>query len=171
MQNRIVVNNSEENPRNCWRTPRELFERLHDIFDFTVDAAASRENALLRRFWTRQQDASLQDWRNERVFCNPPFAGIEKFLAKAPDAEVAVFVYLLNALTTRAFHHAPPGYILIPDLRIRFTPPPEVEETAPTLGTCLLIYGRVTRLQSRQLNHLRLPQLQRATGWLKFKIA
>lgn len=59
--------------REDWRTPRDLFASLHREFNFTVDAAATPANALLPRFWTRENDAFAQDWRGERVFCNPPY--------------------------------------------------------------------------------------------------
>jgi hypothetical protein len=74
--------------REDWRTPADLFAALHREFAFTVDAAASERNALLPRFWTRESDAFLQDWRGERVFCNPPYGRdsgrwIAKFAAAA----------------------------------------------------------------------------------------
>lgn len=59
--------------REDWRTPPDLFAALHREFNFTVDAAATPANALLPRFFTRENDAFAQDWRGERVFCNPPY--------------------------------------------------------------------------------------------------
>jgi hypothetical protein len=38
---------SQENPKNCWRTPRYLFDLLNGIFAFSVDAAADQDNHLL----------------------------------------------------------------------------------------------------------------------------
>ena len=38
------------NTRDDWETPPELFRRLHDEFDFTLDAAASPENAKCGKF-------------------------------------------------------------------------------------------------------------------------
>lgn len=65
------------------RTPRSLFDPLHDCYRFTVDAAASPENALLPRFWTRADDAFTRSWKGERVWCNPPYSDIEPWLEKA----------------------------------------------------------------------------------------
>lgn len=96
--------------RDDWRTPADLFAALHREFAFTVDAAASERNALLPRFWTRESDAFRQDWRGERVFCNPPYgrdAGrwIAKFSEAVRGGGAEIVVALLPARTdTRAFH-------------------------------------------------------------------
>lgn len=67
-----------------WRTPPALFARLHRTFQFTVDAAASAENALLPRFWSKAESALARTWTEERVFCNPPFGDqLVDFLAHA----------------------------------------------------------------------------------------
>lgn len=75
---------------DAWRTPDRVFNNLHREFSFTIDGAASANNAKLPRFWSRHDDALRCDWGAERVFCNPPYSQIPQFLAKAPTAEVAV---------------------------------------------------------------------------------
>ena len=95
--------------REDWRTPVDLFAALHREFAFTVDAAASERNALLPRFWTRESDAFLQDWRGERVFCNPPYGRdsgrwIAKFAAAAQGGAQIVVALLPARTDTRAFH-------------------------------------------------------------------
>lgn len=55
-----------------WRTPKPLFDALDAEFGFTLDAAASAENALCERFLTEGDDALARDWEG-RVFCNPPY--------------------------------------------------------------------------------------------------
>lgn len=55
-------------------TPKELFDKLNFEFNFTIDAAASDENHLLPRYWTKEQNALSQSWAHERVFCNPPYS-------------------------------------------------------------------------------------------------
>lgn len=56
-----------------WATPWPLFRRLDAEFDFTVDVAASTENAKCARFYTMEQDGLKQSWAGERVWCNPPY--------------------------------------------------------------------------------------------------
>ena len=92
-----------------WETPPALFATLHRAHDFTIDAAASDENAKLPRYWTAHTDALLQDWRGERVFCNPPFGrGIAAWMEKAwretrDGCPLAVF--LVPARTDTAWWH------------------------------------------------------------------
>ncbi len=74
--------------RPDWTTPRDLFERVQAMLGgqsgFTVDAAASIENARLPRYWTISDDALSLPWNGERVWCNPPYgAEIGAWTAKA----------------------------------------------------------------------------------------
>lgn len=74
-----------------WGTPRTLFLPLHELYDFTLDGAASHANALLPRYCTiegtfertddhlagRIQISDLDglgfSWAGERVFLNAPW--------------------------------------------------------------------------------------------------
>jgi phage N-6-adenine-methyltransferase len=80
----------------CFRAPPELFKHLHAIFGFTIDAAASKENALLPCFRTERDDALTQDWSRHVVFCNPPFRDIGPWLAKARTAKRTRVLLPLN---------------------------------------------------------------------------
>ncbi len=59
--------------RDDWQTPAWLFDLVHSVFDFTIDGAASKENAQLLRFWDTETDGLKQDWTGERVWINPPY--------------------------------------------------------------------------------------------------
>lgn len=61
----------------------EFFEPLHAQHRFTIDAAASDDNHVLPRYWTREQDALSQSWLGERVWCNPPYSDIGPWVEKA----------------------------------------------------------------------------------------
>lgn len=91
------------------RTPRDFFDRVHAQHHFTIDAAASVDNALLPRFWTRQDDALSMDWTGERVWCNPPYSDIPSWVAKAFGETAGgcpIAVLLLPAdLTEQPFWH------------------------------------------------------------------
>lgn len=65
------------------RTPRSLFDPLHADYHFTIDVAASIENALLPRYYTREVDALSVPWSRHRVWCNPPYSKLEPWLEKA----------------------------------------------------------------------------------------
>ena len=76
-----------------WRTPAQLYEDLEAEFHFDLDPCpiGSRNGLSI-------------PWSNRRVFCNPPYGpGVKDWLARAPEAEIAVF--LLPARTDTAWFH------------------------------------------------------------------
>lgn len=104
-----------------WRTPRQVFDALDAEFRFTMDGAATPENALLPRF---SSEAAPLSWKGERVFCNPPWSNIPPFIEQAAEAEIAVFV-LPARVNSRWFHRAlklglAPRF---PEKRIRYVRP------------------------------------------------
>ena len=58
--------------KNYWETPQDFFDELHEKYRFTLDAAATDENAKLDNYYTIEDNALEQDWRG-RVFVNPPY--------------------------------------------------------------------------------------------------
>lgn len=71
-----------------WETPQGFFNKLDDLFGFTLDACASDENAKVANYYTEEQDALLQDWQGV-VWCNPPYGREQiKFIQKAHDESV-----------------------------------------------------------------------------------
>lgn len=89
-----------------WVTPRDFFEKLHVEFAFTVDVAASHDNAMLPRYFTEEIDGLAQDWSRERVWCNPPYGReIHRWVEKLASKQALLCVALLPARTdTRWFH-------------------------------------------------------------------
>lgn len=65
------------------RTPDDFFAGLHGEHRFTIDVAASAENAKLPRFFTRKENGLSRSWAGERVWCNPPFSDLRSWVAKA----------------------------------------------------------------------------------------
>ena len=96
--------------RTTWRTPMNLFAQLDQEFGFTLDAAASRDNALCQRFITEEQDALTCDWhelaKGGAVWRNPPYGrGVGKWVRKAwlESAKGTVVVMLIPARTDTAY--------------------------------------------------------------------
>lgn len=88
--------------RQALTTPASLFSALHSEFGFTLDGAASPDNALCARFSSVDKP---QSWAGERVFCNPPWSSIPPFVELAAAASLAVL--LVPARTNaRWFHRA-----------------------------------------------------------------
>lgn len=73
--------------RDEWRTPPYLFAWLNKIFEFDVDLAASKENALCAKYYSERLDTSKEDvsWlsKGKVGFCNPPYSNIDPWLWKA----------------------------------------------------------------------------------------
>ena len=53
-----------------WTTPQDFFDKLDAEFHFTLDAAATKENAKCPDYFTEEQNGLLQRWSGT-VFCNP----------------------------------------------------------------------------------------------------
>lgn len=92
------------------RTPEKLFGDLHETHRFTLDAAASDDNALLPRYFTRKNSGLVGSWAGDRVYCNPPFSGVDAWVEKAwnemarGDCELVVMLLPANR-TEQGFWH------------------------------------------------------------------
>ena len=84
------------------RTPRAFFDALHARYRFTLDGAATARNALLPRFSTARKPVP---WAGERVFCNPPWSDVPRFVELAAGARLAVLLVPARA-NVRWFHRA-----------------------------------------------------------------
>jgi phage N-6-adenine-methyltransferase len=90
-----------------WPTPPEIFDPLHAEFGFTMDVAATAENAKCPIFYTRDDDGLKQSWRGT-CWMNPPYGkDVPKWLAKAvKETERAVTtVALIPARTNTNWFH------------------------------------------------------------------
>lgn len=67
---------------------------------FTLDAAASAANTKCEKFYDRAADGLSQSWAGERVWCNPPFSSIARWVGKAwaeaPGCELIVMLLPAN---------------------------------------------------------------------------
>ena len=91
-----------------WETPQDLFDRYDAVYHFTLDPAATIENAKCDRFFTKEQDGLSQPWGGA-VWLNPPYGRqVGRWVEKAYRESMApgtVVVCLLPARTdTRWFH-------------------------------------------------------------------
>jgi site-specific DNA-methyltransferase (adenine-specific) len=111
--------------REDWETPQDLFDQLNAEFHFDLDAAASSENAKCERFFTKADDALLQEWKGS-VFCNPPYSKLlGKWVEKAFDewdkGNADTVVMLIPARTdTKWFHKYVWGMVEAELAEVRF---------------------------------------------------
>lgn len=127
----------EKQLRNEWRTDPRVFAFFDRRFRFTLDGAASAENALCERY-NSAQDPHRYSWKDgERVFCNPPYRNpkrrIEYWVKMAYSAVLtgSTAVLPLPAQVNAGWFHrwACRGEIWIPEGRVEFLPPPGIATT------------------------------------------
>lgn len=57
-----------------WETPQDFFDKLNEQYHFELDACATPQNAKCKNFFTRKEDALLQNWGGwTTIWCNPPY--------------------------------------------------------------------------------------------------
>lgn len=94
-------------------TPSWLWDPLHEEFQFTIDGAASKKNAKLPRYVTKEQNALTQDFADERVWCNPPYTrgAVKDFfhhfmsITRRPKGQCLLAVLLIPTYTERSWYH------------------------------------------------------------------
>ena len=136
-------------------TTAEIFDPLHERFNFTVDVAAAAHNTKLKRYFTEEDDGIRQSWAGERVWCNPPYSDIKPWVRKAwrSISQCEVIVMLLPANRTEQVwwqDYVEPyrdrGLGLSVEFirgRLRFLKPGQTEikpNERPPFGCCLLIW-------------------------------
>lgn len=92
----------EEEPDERY-TPTRYFQPWHEEFRFTLDVCATAESAKCPRYFTKAQNGLLQDWRGERVWCNPPYSEIPLWVEYTWRAFPELAVMLVPAWTDRVW--------------------------------------------------------------------
>lgn len=76
-QNSFISNEIE------YSTPQILYDFINKQFDFTLDVCATKKNTKCAKFYTKEEDALVQDWLGN-CWMNPPFnRNLSKFVKKA----------------------------------------------------------------------------------------
>ena len=101
-----VHNTRSENSKEYWETPKYFFELLDKLFHFTLDPCADSKNRKCKRFYSKEVNGLVQDWRGETVFVNPPYSDKKNWLRKAYIEglkESTKVVVLIPAITETKF--------------------------------------------------------------------
>lgn len=101
-----------------WPTPKPLFDKLDNEFNFTLDPCADEQNAKCDRFFTEVDDGLSRTW-DGAVFMNPPYGrAIGLWVAKAYKESLngSTVVCLIPARTDTAYWH---DYVMQAD-EVRF---------------------------------------------------
>jgi len=144
---------------DSWQTPQELWNDLHKIYEFTIDLAASAENAKCNRFFSLENsflDQPTNALQASDVFwMNPPFSCSMQFFAHLAQMKNAtgVAIYKASNLETQTwqkfiFPAATWAYFLSP--RVAYEFPGETSESPP-FGSALIGYGSIDGIHTGDL--------------------
>ena len=105
MNTKVLYSSKEEK----WATPQDFFDKLNDEFHFTLDAAASPDNAKCPVYFTEEQDGLAQSWEGHTVWCNPPYcrktgAWVKKAYEEHQRTGCTVVMLLPSRTDVRWFH-------------------------------------------------------------------
>ena len=93
---------------NEWATPLDFYKELDNEFHFNLDPCSDDTNYKCEKHYTLEEDGLSQNWGGCRVFCNPPYSEISKWVEKAfreGHKDNTIVVMLIPARTdTRYFH-------------------------------------------------------------------
>ena len=93
---------------NEWETPQALFDKLNKTYGFTLDPCCTKENHKCEKYYTLEDDGLSKSWKGERVFINPPYGGIGKWVKKAYEESLhkdGLVVMLIPARTDTRYWH------------------------------------------------------------------
>lgn len=92
-----------------WETPKWLFDELNEHFHFTLDPCCTHENAKCLKHYTEYENGLNQLWKNEIVFCNPPYGReitnwIKKAYDESKNGKTTVVLLVPSRTDTKWFH-------------------------------------------------------------------
>ena len=100
----LFSRNSDE-----WATPEKIYAELDAEFHFDLDPCATAENSKCKRYFDKHTNGLLKNWGGCRVFCNPPYSQIGKWVAKCfyeSRQDNTLIVMLIPSRTdTKYFHN------------------------------------------------------------------
>lgn len=100
----LFSSNSDE-----WATPQDLFDEMNDEFNFDLDVCATDENHKCPEYYTKEQDGLSKNWGGRRVWLNPPYSQIDKWVEKAfretRNDNTLVVMLIPSRTDTRYFHN------------------------------------------------------------------
>ncbi|EHY6648635.1 phage N-6-adenine-methyltransferase [Salmonella enterica] len=85
-----------ETIRDCWQTPKVIYDNLDKEFHFVGDVAASDSNHLHDNYLTEAENALSVNWSDHfgdgYKWCNPPYSDIGPWVEKAGNDRSVVML-------------------------------------------------------------------------------
>lgn len=149
-------------PKDEWGTPPPLFKQLDDEFHFDIDAAATEQNALARKYFTKERNGLVHGWGAGNVFLNPPYSqgNIENFVIKAHiegclrEPGTYIICLIPVASDTKWWHHS---VMLAKEIRfikgrvkfIGYDDAGNAVKNSPTFSSCICIFSHISERPSQ----------------------
>lgn len=146
--NQRQASTTPTNERDLWETPEWMVDWLYEKFKFTVDLAATEDNAKFP-FYLGDGTSSLElPWHliASRGFCNPPYSNIKPWLAKGYEEAKKGFLSFFIVPTPngeKAYEECVFGKaseIIFINGRVAFCRPDGTEVKGNTRGSCVVVY-------------------------------
>lgn len=106
---RIMVNKALlSNATDEWSTPDDFFNKLNEIYKFTLDPCATLANTKCEKFFTVNDDGLSKSWRLHTTFCNPPYSKMKDWVAKcfyeSEQLDTKVVMLIPSRTDTKYWH-------------------------------------------------------------------
>jgi phage N-6-adenine-methyltransferase len=136
-----------------WGTPQDFFDALHEEFGFTLDVAASADNAKVARYFSAEDDGLAQDWSGEMCWMNPPYgraiaAWMRKAYETSQDGTVVVCLVPARTDTRWWWDYAIHGEVRFFKGRLSFTGGSQAnpESHNAPFPMALVVFGRPAQI-------------------------
>lgn len=106
---RVNTNLMFSSKEEKWQTPDDVFNKLNEEFNFTLDPCCQHDSAKCQKYYTPVENGLIQSWENEIVFVNPPYGReLKKWVKKSHDEVIengSTVVMLIPARTDTSYFH------------------------------------------------------------------
>jgi len=151
------VERARDGARDDWETPPEFFAAAAAaVGGLDLDVCAAVETAKCARYYSVDDDGLSASWAGARVWCNPPYAELRRWAARAAEAAesgeaLLVAVLAPLRLETRWADRllGSPAFrgLVVPPRRLAFFRG-GVEAGSPPMATGLYVLGQLGDLRA-----------------------
>jgi phage N-6-adenine-methyltransferase len=137
-----------------WATPQDFYDEQDAKYHFTLDVAASDENYKCEKYYTKEENALVQDWDEEglrndgclgAIWCNPPYGpGLYDWVKKATECQSLVVMLLPVRTSTKWFQEfcLPLGEVEFIPRHLKFG----ISNHAAPFDSMLVIFNRSSKI-------------------------
>lgn len=155
--------------KDSWKTPKPVYHYFDKSYHFLADVAASKENALHKNFYTKEDNSLIVPWHIFRtnpyyyVWCNPPYSDVAPWVIKAAHEQrfgTGTVMLLPNQTSAAWFKNGLAScneFLIVTNGRISFGSPINEPSSTPRLGSIFFIWHPI------KTGHLKMKTVDRDT--------